>query len=321
MKEKKIFGRIDILSKNQRIDKFLSKKILGYSRSLIKTFINNGLVKINKKTIFKPDKKVLGGEIFSLKIPEKKENNKPQNIVLDVVYEDDSLIIINKQANLVVHPGAGNLDGTMLNALLYHFPGIENVPRAGIVHRLDKNTSGLIIVAKNSSIQKSLINLIKNREVIRKYKSIVNGLTLKRGTINQPISRNALNRKLMSINLNGKPSITCFKTIKNFRFHSLIKINLKTGRMHQIRVHMLHIDHPVIGDNIYYKKKKLLTSNKKISKRLNKELKNFNRQALHAYLLKFRHPLKNHLISLKSKLPKDMEKLILALEYDKKKFT
>lgn len=314
VKFKKIFGKIHKLQNGKRLDKALSEIFNEYSRSQIKKLILQGNVQINFETIKLPKKKVLGGEkVFLKKFKEIDFFKEAQNIPLNIIYEDNDLIIINKPYNFVVHPGYGNSNGTLLNALLYYYPKISNVNRAGIVHRLDKNTTGLMIVAKNIKSYNILVELIKKRKIIREYEAIVHGNLMHNGIINEPISRNKFKRTLMSVDKFGKEAITKYSIIKNFKFHTHLRIRLETGRTHQIRVHMKYINHPVVGDKIYGLKNLFLS--KKISKKIKKTY-DFNRQALHASLLRIYHPITFVKMEWRIPLPNDMNKLIKFLKND-----
>lgn len=217
-------------------------------------------------------------------------------------------MIINKPKSLIVHPGAGNPNGTLLNSLIYHYPKIIQVPRAGIVHRLDKNTTGLMVIAKNKKTHEFLTKLIKEHKIIREYEAIVFGIIKKKGIINKPITRNIKIRTKMMIHKKGKKAITHFSIIENFKFYTRLKLKLETGRTHQIRVHLSSINHPIVGDAVY--NKKIYNT---LIKKINKNIP-FNRQALHARKLSFQYPYTNKIVKWKIDLPKDMKKLICYLK-------
>ncbi|BGI50773.1 MAG: 23S rRNA pseudouridine(1911/1915/1917) synthase RluD [Arsenophonus endosymbiont of Ceratovacuna japonica] len=299
----------------QRLDKALVELFPNYSRSYIKKLILNNKVEINNKIINEPKKKMFGCEQIVIHIfNEVNIHSRPQKIPLDIIYEDDEILVINKPQNLVVHPGAGNLDGTVLNALLYYYPKIIHVPRAGIVHRLDKNTTGLMVITKTIFAQMSLVKDLKLRKIIRIYEAIINGCISTDGIIDMPISRHPIKRTCMAINLMGKPAITHYKVIECFRAHTRLKVKLETGRTHQIRVHMAYINHPLVGDLVYGHRLKLL---KNFSKEFNCVINNFNRQALHATTLSLYHPRTGIKMKWHIDIPTDMIMLINLLKSDK----
>ncbi|WWP02570.1 MAG: 23S rRNA pseudouridine(1911/1915/1917) synthase RluD [Candidatus Dasytiphilus stammeri] len=302
----------------KRLDKILAKLFPKYSRSCLKKWIIEKRVMVNGFIIDKPKIKMLHKAIIIIH-PDIKEikNVEAQNIKLNIFYEDDHLIIINKPSNMVVHPGAGNYKGTILNALIYHYPILKILPRAGIVHRLDKNTTGLMIVAKNIFIQKKLIELIKKHNIIREYKAIVRGVMISGGCINKPISRHNTKRNLMAVNPLGKDAITHYRILKRFRYYTYICLRLETGRTHQIRVHMSYLNHPLIGDKQYHLNHNFYL-NFNISAELKNKLYNFNRQALHASTLCFNHPYSGIAMKFHAPLPIDMIELIKLLKNDMK---
>lgn len=221
------------------------------------------------------------------------------------------IVVINKDKNVVVHPGAGNTCGTLLNSLIYHYPSIINVPRAGIVHRLDKDTTGLMIIAKNFYAYIKLIKLLKERKIVREYEAIAIGTITSSGIVAQPISRNKIKRTCMSVDPLGKHAVTHYSIIEKFIDHTRLRLRLETGRTHQIRVHMKYINHPLLGDKLYSRWPFL---SKCINKNLNNILKKFNRQALHATMLRFFHPISYKEIELNAPIPEDMITLIQALK-------
>lgn len=311
-----------IISKHQnreRLDKSLSiifnKK---YSRSCIKKWILKNLVTVNNIIINKAKKKVKHKDKIIINVTDYAEKNLvkwvPQNIKLNIIYEDKDILVINKPNNIIVHPGVGNKTNTILNALIYHYPNNMSLPRAGIVHRLDKNTTGLMIIAKNINSYFFLVNLLKKREINREYEAIVLGNIKDNGMINQPIKRNINKRMRMMVHQNGKPAITYYSLIERFNNYSHIKLNLETGRTHQIRVHMSYINHFIIGDQTYKKKIKNI---KKSNSYIDKAVNNFSRQALHATKLTLLHPNKKNKICFKSPISEDMQKLIDILKKHK----
>ncbi|WP_343187650.1 RluA family pseudouridine synthase [Buchnera aphidicola (Periphyllus koelreuteriae)] len=298
---------------NYRVDKVLSKLFPKYSRSIIKKNILKNYLYVNNVMINSPDFKIFKGDILQIKIEIYKKNfNIPEKIFLDIIYEDYYLLVINKPSSLVVHPGLKNTTGTLLNGLLYYNINMNKIPRAGIIHRLDKDTTGLIIVAKSVPSYFLLKKMMKEREIIRKYKALVYGCVTNGGIINSPIIRDKIRRTCMTVNSIGKISKTYYKIYKKFSNLTLLKLRLETGRTHQIRVHLKSINHPIVGDkkykcnlNIFYGLEKNIYF---------KQIKNFHRQALHAYKLIFIHPITKKKIILKSNLPKDIQNLILNLK-------
>ena len=236
--------------------------------------------------------------------------DQPQAIALDVVYEDQDIIVINKPAGLVTHPGAGRADNTLLNALLYHYPELINLPRAGIIHRLDKDTSGLLVIAHNLIAHTKLVTDLQNRKIKREYAAIVNGVMTTGGTVEAPIGRHPFKRTHMAVKENGKSATTHYRIIKHFPAHTYLKVILETGRTHQIRVHLTHIGYPIVGDPTYGKGLKIPA---KCSEALRQTLMNFKRQALHAERLGLKHPCTGQLMEWEVKPPEDMEKLLQAL--------
>ena len=313
---------VDDLNLSKRLDVFISSKITNISRTRIKNLILNGFVKINNKIICEPSKKINLKNDITVEIPPpKKTNIKPYDYDLEILFEDNDIIIINKPAGLVVHPGAGNVENTLVNALLNYCEGslstIGGELRPGIVHRLDKNTSGLLVVAKNDEAHINLSKQFNNHTINRKYEALVWGiLRPPKGTIKNYIIRSNKNRQLMEVShTKGKLSATNYKTLEIFQNNktptlSLIECKLETGRTHQIRVHMLYKGNPLIGDKSYQKKNKKF---KKIDIELTLMLKNINRQFLHAKSLGFIHPSNNQKVHFEVPLPKDLLKLLNKL--------
>lgn len=232
----------------QRLDQALAELFPDYSRSRIKEWILDQRVLVNGKVWDKPKEKVLGGEAVAINAEIEEEIRfEPQDIPLDIVYEDDDILVINKPRDLVVHPGAGNPDGTVLNALLHYYPPIADVPRAGIVHRLDKDTTGLMVVAKTVPAQTRLVESLQLREITREYEAVAIGHMTAGGTVDEPISRHPTKRTHMSVHPMGKPAVTHYRIMEHFRIHTRLRLRLETGRTHQIRVHMAHITHPLVG--------------------------------------------------------------------------
>jgi 23S rRNA pseudouridine1911/1915/1917 synthase len=295
---------------DKRMDSALSEMLPDYSRSKVSAWIKSGEALIDNKT-FKPKDKVTGNETVRL-ILKQKDNNHwlPEKLNLDVVFEDDDIIVINKPFGLVTHPGAGNWSGTLANALLYYDSNLSNLDRAGIVHRLDKNTSGLMVVSKNVKSQKFLVEQLQTHSVEREYSAIVYGHMISGGSINEPIGRDSKDRVKQAILVNGKEAITHYRAIDRFKSHTHVKAILETGRTHQIRVHLSHIGHPLIGDSMYGGRVRFP---KKASQELKDGLINFQRQALHSKKLTLTHPVTGKSMSWKADLPEDMQDLLSIL--------
>ena len=306
----------------KRIDKFLQSQLKKISRTRIQTLISDGEVKLNNIVILNSSKKVKKKDSIKVNFPLPKETFiKPNKIPLNILYDDEDVIIINKPAGVVVHPGAGNYEKTIVNGLLFKFKknlsGIGGKIRPGIVHRIDKDTSGLIVVAKNDSAHIDLSNQFKKHSIKRVYETLVWGsLMPQSGKINERLSRSIKNRQLMAVTkTKGKIAITNYKTLNIFQNTylpkiSLLECRLETGRTHQIRVHMNFKGNAIIGDKSYGKSKRKF---KKIDPNIEKKINNFNRQALHAKSLGFIHPRKKKEIFFEAKRPKDFDTLIKSL--------
>lgn len=295
-----------------RLDQALSKLFSEYSRSLLTKWLKSGAIKINGE-IAKAKHKVIGGEQVEISIPDIDINlkiDKPQNIPLNIVYEDNDLLIINKPEDLVVHPGAGRRDTTLVNALLFYDENLKKLPRAGIVHRLDKDTTGLLLVAKNLQTLNALTSLLQERNITRKYLALVQGNLVSGNTIETFFGRDPHNRLKMAVTKNGKTAITEYRIEKKFKNFTLLEIKLITGRTHQIRVHMAHIKHPIIGDSLYTGRAKIPAG---ISDDLKDFIKSFSRQALHAHKLSFIHPITKENVQVTCELPHDYAKLLQLL--------
>ena len=250
--------------------------------------------------------------VFTRKLSSK-QPSKPESIPLDLVYEDESLLVINKPAGLVVHPAAGNPAGTLLNALLHFDASLAGLPRAGIVHRLDKGTSGLMVVARTLKAHKKLVDALQARSVKREYLAVVNTVLTAGGRVEAPIGRHHVDRKRMAVVAGGKEAISHYRVEERYRAHTLTRVSLETGRTHQIRVHMAHVHAPVVGDPVYGGRLRLP---KGADDALKEVLQNFRRQALHATQLALLHPQTDEMISWQAAVPKDMADLILALQDD-----
>ena len=298
----------------QRLDIALSEMLPDYSRSKITAWIKSGEALINHKS-FKPKDKVNGSEMVELTISQKQKNDwVGEDIPLNIVFEDEDIIVLNKAVGLVTHPGAGNWSGTLANALLHYEPKLATLDRAGIVHRLDKNTSGLMVVARNEKSQKYLVEQLQTHSVSREYSAIVYGHMVSGGTIDKPIGRDTKDRVKQTVSSNGKEAVTHYRVIDRYQNHTHVKVILETGRTHQIRVHLSHIGYPLIGDSMYGSKVRFP---RKADAILKKALVNFKRQALHSRKLTLAHPISGKLVSWKAPLPEDMLVLLDVLnDYD-----
>ncbi len=284
-----------------------------YSRSRLQKWIKDGQVTVNQQKLRAKDT-VVGGETVELTVVLTEETRwQAQALPLDIVYEDDFVIVINKPADFVVHPGAGNVDGTLGNALLHRFPELESVPRAGVVHRLDKDTSGLLVVARNLTAQKSLVEQLQARAFEREYQALVVGVMTAGGTVDEPIGRHPSQRIKMAVVHNGKEAVTHYRVLERFRAHTLLKLNLETGRTHQIRVHMAYIHYPLVGDPLYGGRLQIPAS---CNTHFAELLRLFKRQALHACRLGFLHPNTDEFMAWEAPLPADMEQLVAAARED-----
>ena len=291
----------------QRLDQALAALLPDYSRSRLKTWIESGEVRVDGATM-RPRDKVFGGETVLLKavLPEEKRA-APQDIPLVLVHEDKHVFVVDKPAGLVVHPGAGNPDRTLQNALLALDPKLAALPRAGIVHRLDKDTSGLLIVARTLPAHTALVRMLGDRDVHREYEAICRGVMTAGGTVDAPIDRHPTDRVRMAVREGGRESVTHYRVIKRFRSHTHVRVHLETGRTHQIRVHLAHAGFPIVGDKVYGGR---LTLPKGASEAVRTALREFPRQALHAARLQFDHPVTGKAVECVSPLPADMRGLL-----------
>lgn len=298
----------------QRLDQVLAELLPQYSRNKIKAWIEEEKILLNHAPV-KPKHKLLGNEIVSLNIelsPSYESNWQGEDIDLDIVHEDEHIIVLNKPAGLVVHPAAGNAQGTLVNALLHYLPELNTLPRAGIVHRLDKDTTGLMVVAKTLLAHNSLIKQLQARTVKREYLAVVQGYVISGGTVNQPIGRDQHHRQRMAVNPMGKPAVTHLRVLERFRAHTLVKAVLETGRTHQIRVHAAYMGFPVFGDQTYGR----IRIPPKTDEQLIELLRSFKRQALHAHKLGLIHPDSGKKMEWQVPMPNDMQQLIDALRAD-----
>ena len=295
-----------------RFDQIAAQLFPDYSRARLQIWIKSGELTVNGQAK-KTREKLIAGDILQLKAVAADEDRwQAEDIALDIVHEDQALLVINKPAGLVVHPAAGHASGTLLNALLAHDPDLASVPRAGIVHRLDKDTSGLMVVAKTLAAQNHLVNQLQDRTVSREYEAVVFGSMTGGGKVEADIGRHAKQRvKMAVVTLGGKEAITHYRLLKRFANHCHLRCMLETGRTHQIRVHMAHIKHPLVGDPLYAGRPRLP---KAASEALIQGLRNFGRQALHARRLSLIHPSTEEEISWEVPLADDIVELLALLE-------
>ncbi len=306
-------AQVPISMNGMRFDQAASELFPDFSRSRLQSWIKDGQLKVDGKT-GKPKDKLIGGETLELKAELEAQGEwEAEEIELDIVHEDDDLLIINKQAGLVVHPAAGNYTGTLVNALLNHCPGLINLPRAGIVHRLDKETTGLMVVAKTLEAHTDLVEQLADRTVSREYEAVAVGAMTGGGTVNAPMGRHPIHRKLMAVlSQGGKRAVTHYRVATRFPHHTHIKVKLETGRTHQIRVHMAHIGFPLVGDPLYGNRFKIP---KGANNHLIEALKAFPRQALHAAKLGLEHPGTGEYTEWTAPLPQDFQDLLKALKH------
>lgn len=296
-----------------RLDKALARMFPEYSRSRLKEWLLAGAITVDGNS-WRPRDAVEGGESVALQPPaEVSVRAEPESMALQVAHEDSDLLVINKPAGLVVHPGAGNPAGTLMNGLLHHAPELEEIPRAGIIHRLDKDTSGLLLVAKTLQAHTALVRLLADREISRQYIAVCNGVLTGGGVIREPISRHPTDRKRMSVQQDGKAAVTHFTVRERFAAHTYIDVKLETGRTHQIRVHFAYRRHALVGDPVYGGR---LALPKGASEELIQELRRFKRQALHATRLAFDHPATGKTLALEAAAPEDFQTLIEVLRAD-----
>ena len=304
----------------RRFDQALAEMFPEYSRSRLAEWIKAGDALLDGQPV-RPRDPVRGGEAVAVNLRTRVEtHSEAEAIALDVRYQDADVLVIDKPAGLVVHPGAGNPRGTMVNALLHLDPALAELPRAGIVHRLDKDTSGLMVVARSLRAHSSLIEQLSGREVHRQYLAVVVGPMIAGGTVDAPIGRHPTDRIRQAVvkEGQGKQAVTHYRVRERFRAHTLVECRLETGRTHQIRVHMAYAKHPLIGDPLYGGSFKLP---KAATPELVEALRGFRRQALHAEKLSFRHPVSGEAVTTESPMPDDMQALLSALRADTAAFT
>ena len=295
----------------RRLDQVLANLYPQHSRSRLQAWINAGQVKVNNRILRQKDHVRTGEQIEIIPVFDSQAQCPAQEIPLAIVYEDDVVLVINKPPGLVVHPGAGNPAQTLQNALLFHDAALDRVPRAGIIQRLDKDTSGLMLIARTPETHTYLVDQMQRRRIEREYQAVVTGVMTAGGRIEAPIGRHPVMRKRMAVTAKGKPAVTHYRIIKKYRNHTHILVRLETGRTHQIRVHMAHIHYPVTGDPVYGGRRRLP---KNISPELREIIQTFPRQALHASSLTAVHPVTGESMTWTIPLPGDIRSLLDALE-------
>lgn len=312
-KTKSISTVIPLESAGQRLDQALASLFADYSRTRLKGWIETGHVLVDGKQR-RPRDIVLGEEqVVLTPVLAADDRVQAEDIALKLVYEDKHLLVVNKPPGLVVHPGAGNPAGTLQNALLHHDKKLSGLPRSGIVHRIDKDTSGLLVVARTLAAHTALTEMIEAHEVQRHYEAICVGVMTAGGTVDAPIGRHPVDRVKMCVRSNGRDAVTHYRVIKRFRAHTHISLQLETGRTHQIRVHLAHIGYPLVGDVVYGKR---LLIPRGANETMADALRAFQRQALHAAKLEFMHPITGKAVSCKAALPNDMKQLLKLLDTD-----
>lgn len=299
----------------RRLDQALAETFPEHSRTRLKAWIEGGQATVDGRAA-RPKDAVLGGESVRIDAEVAEEVPlRPQAIDLDVVFEDEHLLVVAKPPGLVVHPGAGNPDRTLQNALLAHDPRLSTLPRAGLVHRLDKDTSGLLVVARSLKAHTALVRTLEARDVHREYEAVTHGVMTGGGTVDAPIGRHATDRLRMAIREDGRPAVTHYRLLERFRAHTHVRVVLETGRTHQIRVHLAHAGYPIVGDPVYGRR---LAIPKGATPRLAETLRRFRRQALHAARLEFEHPADGRPLVFEAPAPADYEDLLDALREDAK---
>ncbi len=309
----RVHCRIPLDCAGLRLDQALARLLPQYSRARLQQWIRAGKLRL-QGTPARPRDRVLGGEVVEGEWePEDETLDRPQPIPLRIVFEDRELLVLDKPAGLVVHPAAGNPDGTLLNALLHHAPELARLPRAGLVHRLDKDTSGLLVVARSEGAHASLVNQLQARSMGREYEAVVWGRVSGGGSVDAAVGRHPVERKRMAVVAGGKPALTHYRVTARYRGHTRLRLRLESGRTHQIRVHMAHIHHPLLGDPVYGGRARLPAG---LGEAARCVVQAFRRQALHAVRLRLVHPASGETLSWEAPLPADMAHLVQALGRD-----
>lgn len=298
----------------QRLDVAISALFPDYSRSQLQQWIKKSCVRVNDQVIEKQRQSVHLGDTITIEAAIAEQTTaKAESIPLNMVYEDEFLLVIDKPVGLIVHPGAGNPDHTLVNALLHHEPLLSSIPRAGVIHRLDKDTSGLLVIAKTLPVHNALIKQMQAREIHREYRALVHGVLISGGTIQTEMGRHPNNRTKMAVVKRGKDAVTHYRILQRFREHTLLAVQLETGRTHQIRVHLAHIRCPIIGDQTYCPRRYHYPQ---LPKAVQEALGAFDHQALHACKLSLTHPITKEVHTWKSPMPADMQALVQILHDD-----
>lgn len=301
----------------QRLDQIAAQVFPDHSRSRLAGWIKDGRLTVDG-AVLRPRDVVHGGAVLQLEAErEAQVEYLAQDIALDIVYEDEHLLVLDKPAGLVVHPAAGHADGTLLNALLHHWPALANVPRGGIVHRLDKDTTGLMVVAKTLEAHTNLVAQLQARSVSRVYEAIVLGVVTAGGKVDAPIGRHSQQRQKMAVTSTGKPAVSHYRVLERFRAHTHVRVKLETGRTHQIRVHMAHVNFPLVGDPLYGGRFRIPPAANPV---LVQALREYPRQALHARFLELDHPVSGERMGWESALPDDLVELLNLLRGDREAF-
>ena len=313
MKPPALRAEIPVEYAGQRLDQALAILFPQHTRSQLQAWITEGHVRVDGVIPRKRDR-VRGGEVVEIDVPPPKAiAHRAEPLPLDVIFEDRDILVVYKPAGLVVHPGAGNPAGTLLNALLHHAPKLKTLPRAGIVHRLDKDTSGLLVVAKTERARQSLIAQLKERSVSREYVAIVNGIMVSGTTVDAPIGRHRHDRTRMMVTDAGREAVSHVRVLKKYRAHTLVQVSLESGRTHQIRVHLAHLRFPIVGDPVYGGRVRIPQG---ATPALATQLRAFRRQALHAAKLRIVHPATGKPMQWAASVPGDMSRLMEALAAD-----
>ena len=304
-------ARIPIQSHGMRLDQVVAELFPDYSRNRLATWIKEGRLTVDGKTIKPRDSALASAHVVLEVVDEPVIDWQPQTLPLDVIFEDEHILVVNKPAGMVVHPAAGHADGTLVNALLGYAPELDTLPRGGIVHRLDKETSGIMFVARSALAHKSLVAQLSERTVSRTYCAVCTGALTGGGKIDAPIDRHPTARTKMAVVADGKPAVTHYRIAHRFKHYTQLQVNLETGRTHQIRVHMAHRKWPLIGDPVYAGRQRIPAG---ASEALITALRNFPRQALHAQALEFEHPATGDWLEFETELPDDLVELLEVLD-------
>lgn len=297
----------------QRLDQVAARLFPDYSRARLQGWIKAGELTVNALVMRPRDKVYANDRLVLQAVLESKSEAGAEPVPLHIIHEDEQLLVLNKPAGLVVHPAAGHHEGTLLNGLLFHCPGLQLLPRAGIVHRLDKDTTGLMVVAKTPEAHHRLTRALQRREVTREYDAVVTGVMTAGGVIDLPLGRHPVHRKKRAVTDQGKPAVTHYTVAKRFRHHTHVHLQLETGRTHQIRVHLSHLGYPIIGDRTYGGR---LQIPRDCPQHLAELLRGFPRQALHASRLALMHPMTGEIMQWQIPLPEDMRGLLAGLQQD-----